>query len=59
VSPAEAQGWNQRANRAVREESARSQRANRAVREESARSTCALLAAPFCGEDVCATMARG
>ena len=37
----------------------RNQRANRAVREESARSTCALLAAPVCGEDVCATTARG
>ena len=37
----------------------RNQRANRAVREEGARSTCALLAAPVCGEDVCATTARG
>ena len=33
--------------------------ANLAVREESASSTCALLTAPFCSEDVCATMARG
>jgi len=37
----------------------RNQRANRAAREGSARSTCALLAAPVCGEDVCATTARG
>jgi hypothetical protein len=35
------------------------QRANRAAREGSARSTCPLLAAPVCGEDVCATTARG
>ncbi len=35
------------------------QRANRAAREGSARSTCALLASPVCGENVCATTARG